>query len=80
MTKLFSGKNVNVQALKTVLEAKIAGVNFDDKAEIQGYINEYVVDLVERPIYDESDFTHDDGHDIYDLVDNVDELRDMKMI
>lgn len=78
MTNLFAGKAVNVSALKEILDAKVYGVSFDDKQEVTQYVDEIVCNLVERPIYDDSDFAHDDGHTIYDLIDNVDELRDMQ--
>jgi hypothetical protein len=78
MSNLFSGKIVNITALKKILSKKVFGMTFDDKQEATQYIDELVCDLVERPMYDESDLTHDDGHTAYDLIDNVDELRDMQ--
>lgn len=78
MTTLFKDKIVHVGELRKILTKKVDGMYFDDKTEATQYIDEIVCDLVERPMYDKCDLNFDNGGDIYDLIDNVDELRDMQ--
>lgn len=74
----YTGKTVDVAALKAELTEKVRGVDFSDKRELRDFIGEIVCDTVEVPLYEDSDFSWDDGHTFYDLCDNVDDLRDME--
>ena len=78
MTTFITNKIVDIAALEKVLREKLDGMSFDDKQEATQFIDEIVCDLVERPAYDASDVNFNDGGDIYEVIDNVDELRDLQ--
>ncbi len=72
-------KVVNILALEIELRSRIEGITFDDKEEIKNFIDEVVCNLVERPAYtDAEDVNFNDGGNVYDIIDNVDELRDLQ--
>jgi len=78
MTTFISRKIVDIAALATVLRERLNGMSFDDNQEARQFIDEIVCDLVEMPAYDASNINFNDGGDIYDVLDNVDELRDLQ--
>jgi len=78
MTTFITNKIVDIAALEKVLRERLDGMSFDDKQEATQFIDEIVCDLVEKPAYDASDVNFDNGGDIYDILNNVDELRDLQ--
>jgi len=78
MTTYITNKVVNIAALELVLRERLEGMVFDDNQEARQFIDEIVCDLAERPAYDASDVNFAEGGNIYDVIDNVDELRDLQ--
>ena len=78
MTTFIADKIVDITAIENVLRERLDGMSFDDKQEVTQFIDEIVCDLVEMPAYDASNINFDEGGDIYDVLDNVDELRDLQ--
>ncbi len=75
MKNLVENKIVNIEALKQSLTEMCNNSIFEDKEHINDIVDKFVVQHVEIPAAKQAGLDHLSA-DIYDCIDNVDELRD----
>lgn len=77
MQTLVNNKIVSIEAVKQALHQEFSTCNFDSKEDASNAIDEFIQQKIEIPAAEQAGLEHTSA-DIYEIIDNVDDLRDLQ--
>jgi hypothetical protein len=80
MKEFVNNKVVDIQALKAALQEEFKDIdfkNFSETSELSDVVDIFIQDTVEIPAAEQADVIKFEA-DIYETIDNVNELRDLQ--